>query len=109
MNSDFLNRLHECELMILDEVVRFYKEHNIQYFLTAGSLLGAIRHNGVIPWDDDLDICMPQNDYNRFLNVAMECLDKRLFLDCCLTDRNIGFLMQKLLRRLQNQRKLGIP
>ena len=59
----------EC-LTILKVVDEFCHEHNINYFMTEGSLLGTIRHQGFIPWDDDLDIAMERSDYQRFIHLA---------------------------------------
>lgn len=61
-------------LEILDDVDRVCRENNIRYFLLGGSMLGAIRHNGIIPWDDDIDIGMPREDYERFKTIAAEKL-----------------------------------
>lgn len=62
-------------LHLLDEVDRVCKKHNIQYSLFAGSLLGAVRHKGFIPWDDDLDIIMLRSEYEKFLTAAEKELD----------------------------------
>ncbi len=56
-------------LEMLDEIDEFCENLDIKYFLVGGSLLGSIRHNGFIPWDDDIDIGMPRKDYERFIQV----------------------------------------
>ena len=67
-------RIREIDLAILNEVDAICKEHNIHYFLTAGTMLGAVRHKEFIPWDDDVDIGMLPEDYFRFLKVCPEHL-----------------------------------
>lgn len=64
-----LRQLQLTQLEILKIVDSICRKHDIPYSLYAGSLLGAARHQGFIPWDDDLDICMARSDYNRFLNI----------------------------------------
>lgn len=59
-----------AELEVLDEIRRICEKHGLQYFATRGTLLGAIRHKGYIPWDDDVDIGMKRKDFQRFLEVA---------------------------------------
>jgi lipopolysaccharide cholinephosphotransferase len=67
MDQDTLKKLHDVLVEILNEFVRVCEENNLTYFLAYGTLLGAVRHKGFIPWDDDLDIAMPRSDYNKFL------------------------------------------
>lgn len=69
----------EALYTILNEFDRVCKLLNIQYYLFAGTMLGAVRHNGFIPWDDDLDILMMRDDYNRFLNEADKYIDNERF------------------------------
>lgn len=64
-----LNELQSIELEIMKKVHLFCEENNITYYLAAGTLLGAVRHNGFIPWDDDIDLLMTRNDYELFLRL----------------------------------------
>ena len=68
-NDDILRAVQLEQLAMLRAVDRFCRRHEIRYSLYAGTLLGAVRHRGFIPWDDDLDICMPRADYERFLRL----------------------------------------
>ncbi len=68
-------RQHQLRsLKILSEVDRVCREHDIPYFLTNGTLLGAVRHKGFIPWDDDVDVALLRPDYDRFVRHANEWL-----------------------------------
>ncbi len=64
-----LRKLQLTQLEILKVIDRICRENGISYSLYAGTLLGAVRHQGFIPWDDDLDICMSRANYNRFLEI----------------------------------------
>lgn len=69
MNEINLEELKALQLKMLLHVDSFCKKNNIKYTLTYGTLLGAVRHKGYIPWDDDIDIAMPRSDYNRFISL----------------------------------------
>ena len=60
-------------LNILIEFAKFCDNHNLMYYLDAGTLIGAVRHKGFIPWDDDIDVCMPIKDYDFFLGIMRSC------------------------------------
>lgn len=62
-----INEQKQIILTMMDEIDKFCREHNIRYCLAYGTLLGQIRHKGFIPWDDDFDIMMPREDYERFV------------------------------------------
>lgn len=65
-----LEELKKIEFEVMCQIREICREQNIMYFLDGGTLLGAVRHNGFIPWDDDIDICMPRPDYNRFIDYC---------------------------------------
>lgn len=62
--------LHKVDMDIVKEVVRVCDAHGFQYYMLGGTMLGAIRHKGFIPWDDDIDLGMPRDDYEAFLELA---------------------------------------
>ena len=78
--GDELHALQSCELDILGVIDDICKKYRIPYSLYSGSLLGAVRHHGFIPWDDDIDICMKRDDYDRFLAAWMESSPSGFFL-----------------------------
>lgn len=86
-----LQEIHAIELNILIDIDRFCRKHGIRYSLDGGTLLGAIRHKGFIPWDDDIDIIMLREDYNYFVeNYRSESGRYRL----CNKDTNPAYRTQ---------------
>ena len=73
-----LRKLQLTELEILKKVIKICDEEGLQYYLMGGTFLGAIRHKGFIPWDDDIDISMPREDYEKFFKIADKKLPKGL-------------------------------
>jgi len=87
--QQILDRMHRLHLVLADEVKRICEKHNIKYFMIAGTLLGAVRHKGFIPWDDDMDFGMLRNDYEKFISVCFFEIDKKKFF--LQTDENDKF------------------
>lgn len=91
-----LRDLQLCEFGILKDIKRVCEENHITYYLSSGTLLGAVRHKGFIPWDDDIDIEMPYPDYLRFVAVAQEALGPGYFLQNRDTDPAFCGLFSKV-------------
>ena len=73
LSNEELRRLQLRLTDILNELDRFCEEHGLTYFLTGGTCLGAARHKGFIPWDDDLDVCLPRKDYEKLTELWNQC------------------------------------
>ena len=76
-------------LKIIDYICR---KHNLSYWVCSGTLLGAVRHKGFIPWDDDLDICMIREDYEKFTQIAPLEFPKDIMLQTRESDPNYDYL-----------------
>lgn len=92
-----LKSVQKLQLNLALEVQRICNKHDIRYFLIFGTLLGAVRHKGFIPWDDDLDIGMLRPDYERFIKIAENEISAEYFLQTWDTDKHFGFPFAKLM------------
>lgn len=91
--------LRKMQLRLIDilvEIDRICRKNNIQYWIDFGTLLGAVRHGGFIPWDDDIDVSMPSEDYNKFLEIAPKELSEQFFLQTKETDPSYRLLLNKV-------------
>ncbi len=80
MAGELLPQIHALELELFKHLSSIFEKHNIKYFFIGGSALGAVRHKGFIPWDDDIDIGIPREDYERFLEICKSELSDRYLL-----------------------------
>ena len=96
MTEEELRGVREQELAVLREVDRLCAAHGLRYCLGYGTLLGAIRHKGFIPWDDDVDIAMPREDFDRLREICATELDGRFFYQSHYTDKNYYYPYDKI-------------
>ena len=92
-----VEKLHRLQTDILKEVDKICKAENLKYFISGGTLIGAVRHKGFIPWDDDIDIGMLRSDYEKFLEVADNYLDgEKYYIQTMFNDDNFGHSFAKV-------------
>lgn len=96
-DNQTLKHLQSLELMILKDFIKICEENNLTYYMYAGSLLGAVRHNGFIPWDDDLDVVMFRDDFEKFKEIFIASQNDKYELLCNETHRDYFHLLAKLM------------
>lgn len=91
-----LKHLQQTELMILKDFISICEENNLDYYIYGGSLIGAIRHGGFIPWDDDLDVIMFREDYDKFKQIFNSSENDKYYLLCSENEDDYFYLFSKL-------------
>lgn len=91
-----IDRIREREFTLLSEVDRICKKHKINYYLVGGSLLGAVRNEGFIPWDDDVDICMLREDFEKFRKVCPEELSDEFAYQSYRDEKSTHYIYDKI-------------
>ena len=88
LDPDRMKYLHRRTLEMMRCVVSIFNENNIRYMVCGGTLLGAVNGGHFIPWDDDVDLCVPEEDYDRAMDCLLRDLDGEMELQCYETDPN---------------------
>ena len=99
MDQITLRKVQLVQLEMAKEIARICDLNNIQYFLIGGTLLGSVRHQGFIPWDDDLDIGMLRNDYEKFLRIAPKFINNQYKIVEWKTDNHYPNPMAKVIKK----------
>lgn len=92
-----MKQVWAAQLEVLNDVDKACRENGIQYFAEWGTLLGAVRHHGFIPWDDDMDICMKRPDYNGFLQMAEKIMPSNYKIYTLESDNNDGNMISRII------------
>lgn len=95
----YLEKLHIDILSIMDEIDLFCKRNDIQYYMVGGTLLGAVRHGGFIPWDDDLDIAMPRECFDKFIELFPTESNKDLYVESKYTNKSFVYGLAKVYKK----------
>lgn len=91
-----MNALQQKEFEILNCFIEICEKLNLRYFLVCGTALGAVKYNGFIPWDDDIDVALPRKDYNVFCEKAQQLLPNGMFLQTYKTDESYPRIFAKI-------------
>ncbi len=94
-----LKKVQSVELGILKDFMELCDKNHLKYFGIAGTGIGAIRHKGFIPWDDDIDIALPRADYERFLKLAKKHLSDQYIVLNCETNENYPLMTTRLMKK----------
>lgn len=92
-----LKHIHDVELMILKDFIKICEDNDLNYYMYGGSLLGTIRHNGFIPWDDDIDVIMFRDDFEKFKKLLMSDTSGKYKLLYYETEENYFYLFAKMM------------
>lgn len=87
MDGSTLKKLQNTELQILKDFDKYCRKHNLKYSLYGGTLLGAVRHKGFIPWDDDIDVAMTRKEYTKFCSLIKETPIPEYYFQNCTDDK----------------------
>ena len=99
LEGDDVQKYQKEVLSVAEDMIRFFDENKIRYSLSGGSILGAVRHQGFIPWDDDIDLNMPRKDYDKMCDLFDEKLGDRYFLQTPEKRPELGLMLTQIRKK----------
>ncbi len=96
INREERRRLQKKELTILEIFQKVCQKYDLRFYITAGTLLGAVRHKGFIPWDDDIDVAMPREDYDKLRHIYKTELPQDYYWQDSYTEENFPYFYAKI-------------
>ncbi len=107
MSNSNLTNIQKMIIEIFDYIYNYLEKNNVEYYMLGGTLLGAIRHEGFIPWDDDIDIGIPRKQYEIFLEKIVEDLPEYLKLQTYLNSESHHYYFSRIVDTRHNLKRLG--
>ena len=99
LSDEDICKIQKFLLESLKDIHNICEKNGLKYFLVGGTALGAVRHGGYIPWDEDVDVAMPRKDYDKFCEIALKELSNKYFLQNINTDKKYDLNFLKLRRK----------
>ena len=106
MKTD-IQKLHDVNLALAKEFVHICDDNGLTYYMLGGTMLGAVRHKGFIPWDDDMDFGMPRKDYESFLAIAPRLISDNLDLLHYKTHPDYRYYIARLQNKYTKVMEIG--
>ncbi len=94
--TETMKKVWWIQLDLIKQLDKLCKKYKLRWYPMWGTLLGAVRHHGYIPWDDDIDIVMPRDDYEKFIRIARKTLSEPYYLQTTLTDDECMYMWVSL-------------
>ena len=98
--SSEMKELWSIELELMEKFISVCNKYNLSWWVSGGSLLGAVRHQGFIPWDDDIDVCMPRKDYDILQSVASQEFAEKYFFQTGFVEEDAYRINAKIRKSL---------
>ena len=95
-SQEQLQKMQEVEIDLFKAFIEVCQKLQLKYYLLGGTLLGAVRHKGFIPWDDDIDVGMPRKDYEIFIQKAQDLLPEHYFVQTLYSEPTIPYNFCKI-------------